>query len=321
MNKMNLSRLRTFVIVAEAGGLAKASAHLNLSQSAASRQILALEAELGVSLFDRVGRRILLTSEGADLLARGRRLLTDVDAFGERALALKGGRVGTLRVSAASQVMECVLAQFLPEYLLRHPGVDVRLIEGSGTQQHGQLERGEAHLALMSVSERFDSRLLYPIHILAVLSRTHRLARRSVIDISDLVGEPLLLLRPEFGSRPWFDSACNLARVDPRVVLECSAPHTLVALAHARHGIAIVPSTTPILHSDVRGVPLVIRGSSIGRWSVVAWNPQRFLAPYAKQFVDELVARVRRSYPGRNITRRAPDLPEPQRAAKQTTAR
>jgi DNA-binding transcriptional LysR family regulator len=217
---MNLSHLRTFVIVADAGGFARASPHLNLSQSAASRQILALEGELGVSLFDRIGRRILLTSEGDDLLARGRRLLADIDAFSERALALKGGHVGSLRVSAAPQVTECLLAPFLPQYLRRHPGIEVRLIEGGGARQHDQLDRGEAHLALMSISERFHSRLLYPIHILAVLSRTHRLASRSVIEISDIAGEPLLVLRSEFGSRAWFDSACDVAHVDPRAVLE-----------------------------------------------------------------------------------------------------
>jgi DNA-binding transcriptional LysR family regulator len=60
---MNLSHLRTFVTVADAGGFSAVPAYLNLSQSAASRQIIALEAELGVSLFDRVGRRIVLTSE------------------------------------------------------------------------------------------------------------------------------------------------------------------------------------------------------------------------------------------------------------------
>ena len=72
---MNLRHLQTFVAVADAGGLARAAVRINLSQPAASRQILALEAELGVALFDRIGRRIHLTSEGQDLLERGRRLL------------------------------------------------------------------------------------------------------------------------------------------------------------------------------------------------------------------------------------------------------
>ncbi len=130
---MNLRHLRTFVIVADAGGFAHASTHLNLSQSAASRQILALEADLGVSLFDRIGRRVQLTSEGDDLLSRGRRLLADAAALGERARALKGGQIGTLRVSAALQVIESILAPFLPHYLRGHPGVEVRLVEGRGS--------------------------------------------------------------------------------------------------------------------------------------------------------------------------------------------
>ena len=64
---MDFHHLRTFVIVADAGGFARASCRLNLTQPAASRQILALEAELGVALFDRIGRRIQLTAEGEDL--------------------------------------------------------------------------------------------------------------------------------------------------------------------------------------------------------------------------------------------------------------
>jgi len=69
---MDLHQLRTFVAIADAGGVARAAARLNLSQPAASRQIQVLEAELGVLLFDRIGRRVRLTSAGEDLLRRGR---------------------------------------------------------------------------------------------------------------------------------------------------------------------------------------------------------------------------------------------------------
>ena len=166
---MNFHHLRTFVIVADAGGFARASSRLNLTQPAASRQILALEAELGVALFDRIGRRIQLTAEGEDLLRRCRRLLEDAASLGERAHALKAGNTGTLRVG---------------------------------------------------------------------------------------------------------------------------------------------------VHSPVRIVPLVHRGAPIGRWAVVTWNPRRFLAPYAKYFITELVASTRRGYPGRNLMRRTPALPEPPSPAR-----
>jgi len=83
--RMNFIHLRTFVVVADAGGVHRAAARLHLSQPAVSRHIQALESELGVPLFDRIGRRVQLTSEGEDLLRRSRRLLAEAEAFTERA--------------------------------------------------------------------------------------------------------------------------------------------------------------------------------------------------------------------------------------------
>ena len=80
---MDLHQLRSFVAIADTGGVARAAAKINLSQSAVSRQIQILEAELDVLLFDRIGRHVRLTSEGEDLLRRGRRLIADADSFRE----------------------------------------------------------------------------------------------------------------------------------------------------------------------------------------------------------------------------------------------
>src|SRR5215470_877204 len=110
---MDLYRLRTFVAIADAGGVARAAKRLNLTQPTASRQIHALEADLGVRLFDRIGRRVLLTSEGEDLVRRSRHLLAEADLLSERARVLKGGQAGTLRVGATPHVIETVLANFL----------------------------------------------------------------------------------------------------------------------------------------------------------------------------------------------------------------
>src|SRR4029450_4032557 len=183
-SSMNLRSLRTFVATADSGGLGRASERLHLSQPAASRQTSTLEAESGVPLFQRVGRRLQLTSEGEDLLRQSRRLLADADLLAERARALKGGPAGTLRGAATPQHISSVLAPFLPRYRDRHPGIDVQLIEGSATQQR---IRGEVHVAIMPASDsRFAHRLLGPVHLLAVLPKNHRLGRRAVIEITDL---------------------------------------------------------------------------------------------------------------------------------------
>jgi LysR family transcriptional regulator, cyn operon transcriptional activator len=304
---MNLRALRTFVATADSGGLGRASERLHLSQPAASRQIDALEAEFGVPLFQRVGRRLQLTTEGEDLLRQSRRLLADADLLTERARALKSGKSGTLRVAASPQMIASLLAPFLPRYRDRHPGIDVQLIEGSGTQQRSRLDRGEVHVAVIALRDgRFAQRLLGPIHVLAVLPKKHPLGRYAVIDVTQLSQEPLLLMQREFAVREWFDVACATVQVMPRILMEGTNAFTLIELAAVGYGIAVVSSSSVIRDPALRAAVLVNRGASIGRWQTVSWDPQRLMPPYGQQFIDELVAYCRRSYPGREFFRRAP---------------
>ena len=118
---MNFRQLKTLITIADAGGFALAIGRLHLSQPAASRQIQALEAELGVPLFDRVGRRFRLTAEGEEVVRRGRRLLQEADSLRDRANAMKSGLTGTLRVGGSPQSIETVLAPFVRHFRRRHP--------------------------------------------------------------------------------------------------------------------------------------------------------------------------------------------------------
>ena len=310
-NVPNLRFLRTFVAIVDNAGFARAAAQLNLTQSAASRQIQALESELGLRLFARTGRSMRLTPEGEDLLVRSRRLLSDAEAIGQRANALKTGDVGVLRVGATPQVIENLLADFLLRYRKRHTGVEVHLVEDGGSRLPARLERGDIEVAVMPAAEdRFSGRLLYPMHVLAVLPPGHRLSRRAVLEVTELADEPLLRLSSSFASHAWFEAACQVAHIRPRVLLESVAPQTLIALARTGHGVAVVPSPVR-LGAGVRAAVVVHRGAPIGRWAVAAWDGQRYLPPYAMQFVEELAVHCRRSYPGHEYSRRAPALPRP----------
>src|SRR5260370_38002533 len=202
---MKFAHLRTFVAIADNDGFARAAARLNLTQSAASRQIHALETELGVALFDRVGRRVQLTSEGEDLLRRCRRVLAEVESVAERARTLKTGQTaGVLRVGATPQVIENLLADFLLRYRRRHPDVEVHLIEEGGARLPIRLERGDVHLAIMpSGGRKFYGRLLYPMYVLAVLSEKHRFIGRAALHVSDLCDQPLALLTATCATLAW----------------------------------------------------------------------------------------------------------------------
>jgi DNA-binding transcriptional LysR family regulator len=175
-----------------------------------------------------------------------------------------------------------------------------------------RLEHGDIDVAEMAANdERFQSRLLFPIHALVVLPHAHRLARRAKVDIIDLAGEPMALPCREFPMRGWIDAAFDAANVRPKLLLESAVPHTLVAVAAANFAIAVVQSNVPIHHKGVRTIPLVVRGASIGIWSAIAWHPRRFLPPYAQRFIEEFASFAPHANPGRDVIRRAPALPRP----------
>jgi DNA-binding transcriptional LysR family regulator len=150
-----------------------------------------------------------------------------------------------------------------------------------------------------------------PLYVLAVVPSSHRLARRATVTIEDLAEVPLLVLRREFASRGWFDAAVEIAHLQPRVLLESGAPSALLALVRAGYGVAIVPSMVRIPAAGLRGIPLVQRGTPLGRWLGLAWDPRRVLPPYAERFIDELAEYCRRA-PVNRFLRRAPSLPRPQ---------
>jgi LysR family transcriptional regulator, cyn operon transcriptional activator len=241
------------------------------------------------------------------LLRLSRRLLGEVETFNERVGALRKGETGILRVACTPQVIENTLSNFLGSYRRRCPGVEVQLIEEGGVAMPHRLELGDVHLALMAVDDdRFRMRLLYPVRAVAVVPNGHRFSRRRAIDVAELADQPLLLLRSEFASRDWFETACRVARIHPRVLLESGAPHAAIALASSGYGIAVVPSTVVIPAGHVCGIPLIQRGTAIGRWLRVAWQPQRLLSAF-----EELRVHCRRCYPGREFNRHTPALPRP----------
>ncbi len=312
---MELRHLRYFAAIVDAGGVSRAAAQLRMTQPALGRQVRDLEAELGVRLFDRVGRRVQLTGEGEDLLRRCRTLLADAESVLERGRALARGTTGLLRVGSTPHTLEAVLTPFLPRFRRSYPGVDVHFTEDGGPRLFDHLERGAVHLALTAFAfgdERFSGRPLFPAVAMAVTRATHALAKRRTVDVTELAQHPLLLLRRGFGTRQWFDAACQADRLRPRVLLESAAPQTLVALAAIGYGVAVVPSNM-VLGRAVPAAPVTHRRAVLGGWLGAFWHPRRFLPPYAEAFVEELAKFSRRGYPGRDVVRRAPPLTSPGR--------
>jgi len=287
---MDLRRLRTFVAVAELGTVSKAAVRLRIGQPALSRQIAELQKELGIRLFDHVGRGLVLTSDGEQLLADCRRVLTDLDAVRERAEVLRRGDRGVLKVAAPPHTIESVLSRFLPRYAERFPNVHVELSEALGHEQTALLERGEVHVGIRldQGDPRFESRVLPPAEALAAAAPSLELGHGGLIDIGRLAAYPLLLLDTGYSVRRLFDAACRLADVHPNVLLESRAPHTLLALAEVGQGVAIIPSLQRTDRYNLQIVRVTHGRKPIRERVAIQWDRRRQLPPYAMTFCETL---------------------------------
>lgn len=300
---MDLRHARTFVAVAELGTVSKVALRLHIAQPALSRQITALEQEFGLKLFDRVGRRLVLTGEGEQLLDDCRGLLNFVSAIGERAQLLQRGDTGVLKVGASPQHIESVLSTFLHLYARRYPNVQVKLIEAAGLDTMKMLERGEIHLGqnLADIvdpdDERFDSLSLQHVDLLAACQPSVTLSSTRTIEIGKLAPYPLLLLDPSFVVRKSFDAACRLANLKPNIFLESHTPHTLLALAEAGHGVAIIPSQLRIRYHKLRIVGVTYRGKPLRQGMLILWDKRRPRSGYATAYCEMLAKHVREIFP------------------------
>lgn len=300
---MQLKQARTFVTVAELGTVSKAAERLRIAQPALSRQIMDLEQELGLRLFDRVGRRLLLTGEGEQLIAGCRVLLNSASAIHEQAQLLRHGETGVLKIAGSPQHIESVLSAFLHRYAERYPKVEVKISEGTGSEILTLLERGDIHLGqnllhAVKLDERhFGSLSLGSVQLLAVCHPSIALGPRRTIEVAHLAKFPLLLMDSGFGFRRAFDAASRLAGLKPTIRFESRNPHTLLALAEAGHGVAIVPSQLQCHRYRLRIAGLTYRTRALQEPLTISWDKRRPLPRFASDYCAMLAAFMRRAFP------------------------
>jgi len=312
---MDLRHVRAFVAVVEQGTVSRAALRLNVAQPALSRQIVDLEAELRLRLFDRVRKRLVLTDEGERLLAECRNILSAVNSLDERAEWLRRADAGILKVGATPQMIDGVFSTFLHRYAAHFPKVQIKLSEVVGTESHAKLERGELHLAISYLqtleagTQAFESFPLPPLEFLAVGHAKRPLGSGENIEIRNLADHPLLLLDKTFAVRSTFDAACRLAGIEPHIFIESRTPHALLALAEAGHGVAVVPSVLPTHRYRLQIARITFRRRPLRGLLAVLWDRRRALPQYAKDFCDFLDLYMREVFPisrpsGQTISRK-----------------
>ncbi|HEY2794807.1 MAG TPA: LysR family transcriptional regulator [Micromonosporaceae bacterium] len=251
---MDTDTLEVFRAVARLGSLTAAAVELAYTQSAVSRQIAALEVEFGARLFDRLPRGVTLTEEGRLLLDHSAAVLDRLAAARADLEHLRTLQTGWLRVGAFPTAMAALVPRALADFRAEHPSVRTSVVEGLTPSLLERVADGSADVAVVSAAAddaidatRFDLHHLMDERMLVAVPRTHRLARRRVVRLTEFADEAFIA-----GS---FEPEHTLLRATlpsgfrPRIDIVCAEWTGKFGCVAAGLGVALIPALA------VRGTP------------------------------------------------------------------
>jgi DNA-binding transcriptional LysR family regulator len=241
-----LRQLQFFVAAAEVGSVSAAARALSISQSSVTEAILSLEGDLGVTLFDRHARGLLITHKGSAFLRHARKILSEVatarTAFHDDAAATSG----RLSLGVTSLVAGYVLSDILARYRRAFPQVELNVIEDSGDYLQHLLIGGELDVAVLLTSSVKD-RLALNVETLVVspyrlwLPLGHPLAQQETISLEEVAGEPLIQLMVDEIEESTRRLTAALP-VKPGIAFRTRSVEAVRSLVATGAGLAILPS-------------------------------------------------------------------------------
>ncbi|WP_225730597.1 MULTISPECIES: LysR family transcriptional regulator [unclassified Nocardia] len=279
---MQLQQLSYFLAVARTRHFTRAAEVLGVAQPSLSKQIRALETELGAALFSRARGNITLTPAGEALFPLANRILADVDTARREVQELAGLRRGRVRVGATPSLSSGLLADVLRRFRDTYPGIEL-LVEESGSRDLvRELTRGALDLALVILPLADDTPLVTaPIlrEDLMVAARAGALPNRRYLRITDLRDRPLVMFRSGYDLREATIKACRSAGFEPRFAVEGGEMDAVLRFVEVGLGVAVVPSMVLAGRPALRGIPLSIDGGSPGLHRTVALAHRKDVAP------------------------------------------
>jgi DNA-binding transcriptional LysR family regulator len=292
---LNLDLLRSFFAVVEQGSLNRAAERLRVSQSTLTRQMRALEQEVGGPLLERGPGGVALTATGHAFLEGAKPVVAEFDKVLAAARQRARGQSGELRVGYLMSAASCYLNPALTLLRKAHPEVKVRLRDLSPGEQITALRQGEIDVGLIGqagalLTKEFYVKKVAVLPVQVALSEDHPLARGKSVKLGDLRGEVFVgaLDADMPGHNRWVTQVCRRGGFRPRFVQDADSMSHGFSLIVTEQAVALLPDYTRRM--SVPGVvfrPLI---GSAARWELmVAWQRGKASAPL-KTLIESLPA-------------------------------
>lgn len=308
-----LAQIRMFMTALEEGSLNRAAARLRMSQSALSRQMQALEAEVGGSLLERTAAGVRPTDAGHALASAIKPVLRDYDAAMGEVRRLARGQRELVRIGYLGSAAQTFINPALGMLRASHPEVKIKLLDLSPGEQIAALRCGEIDIGVIGqeggvASHEFYTKRLATMGVVAMLPADHRLAGRRSMRLRELRGEAFVR-SPEAdlpGRDRWIVQLCRKADFRPRFALEAATLAEAFSLVSGEGLVGLMPGY--LKDYPAAGVEMVTVSDDWATWDfLIVWQRGR-MADTVRAVLDALSRTVdsvceAKQKPGRNAVK------------------
>ena len=241
---MELHQLRYACAVADTGSFSRAAERCQIAQPSLSQQILKLEEDLDVRLFDRLGRSIRVTDAGRAFLPHARSILDGVNAARSSVLLQLADVRGSVSVGVIPTIAPYLMPAYAAGFNAKFPEARLRIVEDMTPVLVEGLRDLSIDLAILALPSRHKDLEVFPLRtepVFAALPKTHPRAGSGSLSLKDLRGEPFVMLRDGHCFRDFSIAACTSARITPNIAFESGQFSSVLAMVGAGVGISIIP--------------------------------------------------------------------------------
>jgi LysR family transcriptional regulator, low CO2-responsive transcriptional regulator len=288
---MEIRQLKAFLAIAETKTFTAGARHVNITQAAISMQIRQLEDSVGMPLFTRTPRRVILTEAGELLMQRARKILREHDAALAEIAEVAGAEHGRLRIGSASAMFATAqLPGILEKLKIAFPNAEIKVSSGTSQALVDKIQHGDVDIAFVSLpvqTSNVQTDLLFSDEIIAIASPQHPLAKEKYISAAQLAGEQLILGEKGGNTRRMIDDFFAAANVKPNVVMELSRQEAINRMVENQMGVGIAGAKNVSKElREKRLISWLIEGAEI-KWDLgLARLRGGYFSPIAKKFVE-----------------------------------
>ena len=292
-NFLDLKKLNTFVKIAESGSFYKASIMLGYSPAAVSIQIQQLEFDLGMRLFDRLGKQVRLTDHGKQFYPYAEKILMLNEEAKESLIRTDDMLTGELRIGTIDSICDTLFPQVLAEFYEKNPNVTVEVRVCTPSELFEGIKHNNIDIMLLldkpSVSRDFVADVQIETEVVFCASRNHPLAYKNEIELSEILEYPCILTEKNANYRYILESKLSELGLSIKPSIESQNTNLIIKLLCNNMGYSVLPRflIEPKLRDDTLKV-LPIKDFHIKANYQVLHKKDRFINRQMESFIKML---------------------------------